>query len=47
MTTLEQFKTYDYNYLTIKEIIEEQIKDQYIKEMAIKNFEMLIKRLYN
>lgn len=47
MTTLEQFKTYDYNYLTIKELIEEFINEEYSKKLALDNLEMLIKRLYN
>lgn len=47
MTTLEQFKTYDYNYLTVKELIEEFIKEEYSKKLALDNFEMLVKRLYN
>lgn len=47
MTTLEQFKTYDYNYLTIKELIEEFIEQENAKKLALDNFEMLVKRLYN
>lgn len=35
MTTLEQFKTYDYNYLTIKELIEEFINEEYSKKTCI------------
>lgn len=47
MTTLEQFKTYDYNYLTVKELIEECIEQKYTKKLALDNLEMLVKRLYN
>lgn len=38
MTTLEQLKEYDYNYLTVKELIEEFIKDEYSKKIALDNF---------
>lgn len=47
MTTLEQFKTYDYNYLTVKELIEECIEQKYAKKLALDNLEILVKRLYN
>lgn len=46
MTTLEQFKNYDYEYLLVRSTLED-IEDEYTRELVLKHFERLIKRLYN
>lgn len=44
MTTLEQLKEYDYEYLLIKSTLED-IENEYTRKLVLEHFERLIKRL--